>query len=435
MIMKELSTEQKAKAYDEALEVAQRFYNNSVAITKKGLEDIFPKLKESEDEKIRKFLIQMAQNGHGGNKDWWNKCITWLEKQGQIKDSLISQRENKTCKESDDSLTSEDERIRKEIIYFLSRNTLQFGEDVDKYKSWIAWLEKQGKQKNKINLCKITFEDVLALECSMKTAKITKGGDELYKILVSLYNKIHNAYLAEKQGEQKPADKVEPKFKVGDWITNGHATCQITFIDSRYWYSETCVLGNVIDIDKTFHLWNITKDAKPGDVLVTDSGRPFIFKGCTDKNFPNSPVAYCGIDTRDKFYAYNSNDWWTNKNVYPATKKQRDLLFQKMTESGYEWNTEKKELKKIEQNPAWSEEDDSILNELTKYFESLLGCIATEERHKENRRWLNWLKSLKDRYTWKPSDEQLVYLSAAVEESNENPVLDSLYKDLLKLKG
>ena len=38
--------------YEKALEVAQRFYNNSVAITKKGLEDIFPELKESEDEKI-----------------------------------------------------------------------------------------------------------------------------------------------------------------------------------------------------------------------------------------------------------------------------------------------------------------------------------------------------------------------------------------------
>ena len=42
---------------------------------------------------------------------------------------------------------SEDERIRKEIIYFLSRNTFQLGEDIDKYKSWLAWLEKQGEQK------------------------------------------------------------------------------------------------------------------------------------------------------------------------------------------------------------------------------------------------------------------------------------------------
>lgn len=30
--------------------------------------------------------------------------------------------------------------------------------------------------------------------------------------------------------------------------------------------------------------------------------------------------------------------------VYPATKEQRDLLFQKMKEVGYEWDSEKKEL-------------------------------------------------------------------------------------------
>lgn len=30
----------------------------------------------------------------------------------------------------------------------------------------------------------------------------------------------------------------------------------------------------------------------------------------------------------------------------PATKEQRDMLFRKMKEAGYEWNGEKKELKK-----------------------------------------------------------------------------------------
>ena len=35
-----------------------------------------------------------------------------------------------------------------------------------------------------------------------------------------------------------------------------------------------------------------------------------------------------------------------NKNIiYPATKEQRDLLFQKMKEAGYKWDFMKKELK------------------------------------------------------------------------------------------
>ena len=32
-------------------------------------------------------------------------------------------------------------------------------------------------------------------------------------------------------------------------------------------------------------------------------------------------------------------------NLHPATKEQRDLLFQKMKEAGYEWDSERKKLK------------------------------------------------------------------------------------------
>lgn len=66
-----------------------------------------------------------------------------------------------------------------------------------------SWLEKQDKQTNKINSYEFTFEDVLASECAMKTAKITKDGEELYKMLVPLYNKIHKYYLLEKQDTPK----------------------------------------------------------------------------------------------------------------------------------------------------------------------------------------------------------------------------------------
>ena len=58
----------------------------------------------------------------------------------------------------------------------------------------------------------------------------------------------------------------------------------------------------------------------------------------------------------------------------PATKEQRDLLFQKMREAGYEWNEEKKELRKIEKQvpkPKWSDDDEQYLlvckNALRKY--------------------------------------------------------------------
>ena len=53
---------------------------------------------------------------------------------------------------------------------------------------------------------------------------------------------------------------------------------------------------------------------------------------------------------------------------------------------------------------------------------------------------INWLKSLKQRYTWKPSDEQLEFLQKCIEAYNgvtfptEVRVLSSLYNDLKKLR-
>ena len=46
-----ITEKEKAKAYDEAIERAKKLYSNGIA------EEIFPELKESKDEKIRKELI------------------------------------------------------------------------------------------------------------------------------------------------------------------------------------------------------------------------------------------------------------------------------------------------------------------------------------------------------------------------------------------
>ena len=79
--MKELSTEEKAKAYDKAIERARKLQENSNGmILKKWLWDIFPEFAESEDERIRKEIINYIKTGTY-HKDW----IAWLEKQSKQK--------------------------------------------------------------------------------------------------------------------------------------------------------------------------------------------------------------------------------------------------------------------------------------------------------------------------------------------------------------
>ena len=80
--------EEKAKAYDRALEKIHQFIDgySRREISKEELEDIFPELKESEDEKIRKALIKYYSfDKDGGSHALDNitpkQIVAWLEKQ------------------------------------------------------------------------------------------------------------------------------------------------------------------------------------------------------------------------------------------------------------------------------------------------------------------------------------------------------------------
>lgn len=74
--MKELSINEKAKAYDEAIERAKKLYGNEIA------EEIFHELKECDDERIKKNCIHFLelQKQHHAATFEIEECIAWLEK-------------------------------------------------------------------------------------------------------------------------------------------------------------------------------------------------------------------------------------------------------------------------------------------------------------------------------------------------------------------
>ena len=85
----------------------------------------------------------------------------------------------------------------------------------------------------------------------------------------------------------------------------------------------------------------------------------------------------------------------------------------------------------------WSKEDDKMINSIAVHLNATTGGIP------EDRAWadkfMNWLKSLKERTTWKPSGEQMEVLLSEVKAWTKGCpkqiVLESLYQDLKKLKG
>lgn len=210
----------------------------------------------------------------------------------------------------------------------------------------------------------------------------------------------------EKQGEQNIADKAESKFHEGDWVilTAGELSTilQIVKVATKkklYWFNDSSYLP-IVD-EECLRLWSI-QDAKDGDVVVDESdGTIGIFQSIghhPDGGSYNDP-SYCFLHCRyDNGFFYADFEYGNTMNsddVIPATKEQRELLFAKMKEAGYEWDADTKELKKIVTNggdfcesencgqkPTWSEEDERIRKEIISIVKSYRECCITEGNHR-----------------------------------------------------
>ena len=188
---------------------------------------------------------------------------------------------------------------------------------------------------------------------------MTQEDKELYEKLNLIHSKIYDAYRLEKQGETSPilsnssnigkneqkfADKIEPKFKVGDWVVNKFGdSWHIDSLDKKnYQVSDGKENYNYFPISKQdeMHLWTI-QDAKDGDVLAAHECY-VVFKEIDGLNI-KCHYTYHYLGFNPSFYI----DTLQNKDAFlPATKEQRDALMKAMNDAEYEWDGEKKELKK-----------------------------------------------------------------------------------------
>jgi hypothetical protein len=97
--------------YKDALERAKNIYSASeskdILIT---LETIFPELKKSQDERIRKELTEFLKKASGGFLDTTTHCKTfgkwlaWLEKQEQSSAKTCNGRQNTAWSEKDEKM-------------------------------------------------------------------------------------------------------------------------------------------------------------------------------------------------------------------------------------------------------------------------------------------------------------------------------------------
>ena len=344
--MKELSIEEKARRYDEALGIAKGLYAKD-APDSLHLERMFPELKESEYEKIRKEMLQIVKESEDSfymvmtpNKR--ERLIDWLEKQckssvckvkiGETYKCVVSPRY--TCFRSGDIYPVKDNFVA-ELINICS--------------GCFVLLENHGEQipANSAKNCK----DEQKL---IKEHNVCDFCEEKYGCVSPCSMKLVE--------EKKPADKVESKFEIekGKWYVCTQTFTlkgKIVVIKGQTYQSnkDGAIEGEneLLFVDKLdgkalnyFKPWTI-QDAKDGDVLFTSSTasyEAFVFKGIDEKD---NAKCYFAYDSEDGFREGIYHFIGRAINCKPATKEQCDLLFQKMKEAGYEWDAENKELKKV----------------------------------------------------------------------------------------
>ena len=334
------------KKYKNALEWARKVMNGETGFIRKEVEEVFPELKESEDERIRKWLIGQLKQGLATapkdvNPNDAEKAIAWLEKQGE------------SIKLSEE----EQNRFAKGV---LTRCALSFIDYLDAHKYESKMCVSNGECKD--------------IENAFHNA---------------MWDRLHRYYCKyiEKQGEQKPnychhevdLSGCSEEYRKGYY--DGWNNCNQQHAQLKAEQKPACGEEDEIKIK------SIVAFLKSPSLCAMDGN-----KGIIDEN-----IKYLK-SLKDKV---RPKQEWSEED-----EKMRAAVLQLITDSEKEngWNC-------------------VYCNDKEIYFSDIIA----------------WFKSLKDRYTWKPSDEQIQCLSGAVAQYYrfgyyDAPVLKELVEQLEKLK-
>lgn len=175
------------------------------------------------------------------------------------------------------------------------------------------------------------------------------------------------------------------KFKVGDWIISEEAhkdyrICKITGVEDGCYSIESIEgykgFNNFKIFEAIYHIWTI-KDAQPGDILANDHHILILRElGYTwaSEGEPECLYAYCGIKPNGNFELEKKDYCFCGTlHTHPATKEQREQLFRKMTEAGYKWNADKRQLISVGEHPDDNNSDDDLDKAVLEYMSRFAG--------------------------------------------------------------
>lgn len=413
--------EQKAKAYDEALERARKMLNmildNELLGFPDQIREIFPQLKESDDERIRKQLVDIVAfipeaNFKSASRE---DCRTYLEKQ---KEGVID--------------TSEDEKMLQIIIQGFKNWKVNGMESFNgtKIDDILAYLEKR-----KYNRMQPVYDNQESFESALDKAwkayndcgsRTVDSCEDDY--IESAYAKgFREGYLfgLEKQKEQKPIKVGENAYfdpnidmwfikeeqKSIEWSDNFEQNIRKLLHDKLTWHSEDGSVSSTVFID----------DKTLKDII----NGIWFYVGKEALKYPGKELNVTEWSEEDKrmlsrcIKSVECSKQFADSETYKAAKDVE-----------MNWLEFLPKRKNLPPKQEWSEEDKGLIDLAVDAVENFYnGGIRSKI--------INLLKSIHP--SWKPSEEQMEALKDAVKLFKETHFekfhykIESLYEQLLKI--
>jgi hypothetical protein len=427
---------------NEAIKIVKGYYPVNKQILNEALKFLIPELKESEDEnadeKVRKALIKLVTNH--ASMDLFieydihlDEALSWLEKQGKNNMGISEA----TRQKLEDSLNKALEKETPE--------------------SWNKFLDEQGEQKT-VSKVKIGEKyrccNSVRYTC-FQIGKVYEVKDSFDAAMISLCSDCF--VLVDDSVEQKPVNKVEPKFRVGDTIRlkGSYAEYTIESVSDGHYYGNGFSF-NIAGCDRDYEL----VEQKPAEVRTTGywhvedvEQKPWseeddairndlinYFRGSALET-PEKEVINFLESLKDRIVPQSKQVWSEEDEQWWKVIAQTEL-----TEAAKDWIRTLIDRATLQPKQVWSEEDKKMHDfalraiGLCKQYainNQINGYSKLPDTPQKYEELYQWLKSLKERYTWKPSDEQLKALKEIIDVGHFTSypnALETLYEQLKKLK-
>jgi len=353
-----MTTEQKARAYDEALERAIEFQKSKDGLCVLTAESIFPELRESDDERARKWLVDLVENlGEPADDDAEKEleemrplAPAYLEKQKEQKpaengvdviktsallaaDRLASAEMTGRLKErseilenpekyglqkptdpSDDELVrhppiaytypsdaSRDEQLKMALLALLNSDLIKVAGNKFTKQDLIDWVEKQKEQKPSVNIAH--FKSFMLQY--LQDAANKKNDSEIEATTNYWMEKLLG--LTTLQKEQKPAPISCGHENGTEWNEEDERNRDRAIFYTRFYQrNEGTTKGSEECID-----WLKSLRPQPHEEIYQSAKRDLAIKfmNYLDENRPEGKMCLSNGECEDIDKAFRENDW------------------------------------------------------------------------------------------------------------------------------